>query len=257
MRYETETDIGGSQKRFLSTQWTLIEEIQSGSGQNRALIDLLIRRYWKPAYCFLRRKGYDNEHAKDLTQGFFEEVVLRRKLIQRADASKGRFRSFLLHALQHYALDEQAKETAHRRIPKGNLAPLESSDLTDPPASLLGQAPEASFHYAWVSALLDEVLCAVETSCREDGFDTHWELFHARLVQPALAGEVAPSLEEIGRKWGVSDPARVSNMIITVKRRFRETLKRCVRRTITARDHVQDELEEMAQYLPQLTENSD
>ena len=38
------------------------------------------------------------EDTKDLTQGFFHEVVLDRNLIQRADQVKGRFRSFLLHA---------------------------------------------------------------------------------------------------------------------------------------------------------------
>jgi hypothetical protein len=144
MRRETETQIGGSQKRFLSTDWTLIEDIQSGAGEQRTLTDLLIRRYWKPVYCFLRRKGYDNEQAKDLTQGFFQEVVLRRKLVQRADPSKGRFRSFLLHALQHYVLDEEAK--AHARIPKGNLTSLERLDRSALPPSVLNLSPETSYH---------------------------------------------------------------------------------------------------------------
>ncbi len=257
MRQETETRIGGSQKQFLSTEWTLIKDIQSGTGQQRTLTDLLIRRYWKPVYCFLRRKGYDNEQAKDLTQGFFQDVVLTRKLIQRADPSKGRFRSFLLHALQQYVLDEKAKESARRRVPKGKLTSLELSDLADPPPCVHSLGPEASYHYTWVSTLLDETLAALEASCREDGLDTHWELFNARLVQPTLADQAAPSLQEIGQEWGVSDPVRVSNMIITVKRRFREILRRCVRRTVVGEDHVQDELEEMAQFLPQPTEDSD
>lgn len=255
MRYETATDIGGAQQRFLTTHWTLIEGIQSENGQERALIDLLIRRYWKPAYCFLRRKGYDNDLAKDLTQGFFQEVVLSRKLIQRADASKGRFRSFLLHALQYYALDQKAKETAHTRIPKANLIPLESIDWAEPPPSVQCLGPEASYNYGWVSALLDEVLAAVEASCRENGLETHWELFNTRLVQPTLAGNTPPSLREIGAKCGISDPTRVSNMIITVKRRFRETLRRCIRRTVTSDDHTQHELEEIAQFLPELAQD--
>ena len=72
-------------------------------------------------YCYLRRKNYDNERAKDLTQGFFHEVVLNRALIERADQAKGRFRSFLLHALNEYLIDEQRKETAQKRIPKDKL----------------------------------------------------------------------------------------------------------------------------------------
>jgi len=32
----------------------------------------MLKTYWKPVYCYLRCKGYDNEQAKDLTQGFFQ-----------------------------------------------------------------------------------------------------------------------------------------------------------------------------------------
>ena len=93
------TDLGGAGYVFLTTNWSLIEGIQSTDDNNRSLIELLLKRYWKPVYCYLRRKGHSNEQAKDLTQGFFHEVVLNRNLVQRADQSKGRFRAFLLHAL--------------------------------------------------------------------------------------------------------------------------------------------------------------
>ncbi|MHC4281600.1 MAG: hypothetical protein ACYSWZ_01295, partial [Planctomycetota bacterium] len=83
------TDIGGTGEVFLTTHWSLIQGLDSGDkGGNRALIGLLMNRYWKPIYCYLRRKGYNNEQAKDLTQGFFHEVVLERHLIENADAAK-------------------------------------------------------------------------------------------------------------------------------------------------------------------------
>ncbi|UCD49385.1 MAG: sigma-70 family RNA polymerase sigma factor [Phycisphaerales bacterium] len=251
MRYEAATDIGGVQGEFLTTHWTLVEGIQAKNTQQRALIDLLIRRYWKPVYCYLRQKGYSNEQAKDLTQGFFQEVVLGRELILRADPSKGRFRSFLLHALKYYALNERAKETAQMRAPKNGLTSLDSIDPQDIPESVLSRGPEASYDYAWVSALLDEVLAAVEASCRENGLDIHWELFNARLVQPILTGQVPPPLQEIGEAWGVDDPSRASNMIIAAKRRFRETLRRCVRRTVADEGLTEGELEEIVKFLPE------
>ena len=88
--------MGGETETFLTTHWSLIEDVQSRGDKDRALIGLLLGKYWKPVYCYLRRKGYDNEQAKDLTQDFFHEVVLSRDLVRRADQSKGRFRSFLL-----------------------------------------------------------------------------------------------------------------------------------------------------------------
>ena len=93
MRHDDYTDVGGTGEAFLTTHWSIIEDVSSGDeDKNRALIGLLLNRYWKPVYCYLRRHRYDNEQAKDLTQGFFHEVVLGRGLIQKAEKYKGRFR---------------------------------------------------------------------------------------------------------------------------------------------------------------------
>ena len=85
------TDIGGLRKSFFTTHWSLVEKVKQQGDRDMALIGLLLERYWKPVYCYLRRKGYDNEQAKDLTQGFFHEVVLDRHLVERADPAKGSF----------------------------------------------------------------------------------------------------------------------------------------------------------------------
>jgi len=112
MKNRDYTDMGGAGGAFLTTHWSLINGIRSGDEGNLALIGLLLDRYWKPVYCYLRRKGCDNEQAKDLTQGFFHEVVLSRELAQRAAQCTGRFRSVLLHALNQYLVDQRREETA-------------------------------------------------------------------------------------------------------------------------------------------------
>src|SRR4030065_2580148 len=99
MSNHDQTSMGGDREAFLTTHWSFIEDVKQHRDKDRALIGLLLKRYWKPVYCYLRRKGYDNEQAKDLTQGFLHEVVLNRDLIDRADPSKGSFRTLLLHAL--------------------------------------------------------------------------------------------------------------------------------------------------------------
>jgi len=63
---------------FLTTHWTVIDKIaEDGDTPNQALINELLKKYWKPVYCFLRHKRYDNEQAKDLTQGFVTNIALR------------------------------------------------------------------------------------------------------------------------------------------------------------------------------------
>jgi len=66
------TVIGGPWRTFETTRWSHISLVRtSSSDHQRSIINKLIRTYWKPVYCYLRQKGYDNERAKDLTQGFF------------------------------------------------------------------------------------------------------------------------------------------------------------------------------------------
>ena len=250
MRSDDRTDMGGIHEVFLTTHWSLIGDIQAGHDKDRALIKLLLQRYWKPVYSYLRRKGNNNEDAKDLTQGFFHEIVLNRQLVQRSDQAKGRFRSFLLHALNQYVINQKAKQTATIRIPQDKLVSLESVDPSELPQDMSVCEPDDSYNYAWVSALLDHVLTAVKQSCSEEGLQPHWELFHARIVRPILTGASAPPLSEVCIRLGVEDTRRASNMIITVKRRFREMLRRHIHNTVISREQVDEELDEIIRFLP-------
>jgi RNA polymerase sigma-70 factor (ECF subfamily) len=250
MRSDDRTDMGGMHEAFLTTHWSLIDDIQAGHDKERTLIKVLLQRYWKPVYCYLRRKGFNNEDAKDLTQGFFHEVVLNRQLVQRSHQAKGRFRSFLLHALNQYIINQRAKQTATIRIPQDKLVSLENIDSSELPQDSSACEPDASYNYAWISALLDQVLIALKQSCREEGLQAHWELFRARIVEPTLTGEPAPPLSEISTRLGVEDTRRASNMIITVKRRFREMLRKSIRNTVISNDQVDEELDEIIRFLP-------
>jgi len=155
------TDMGGVGKVFLTTHWSLIEKAGvSDRDKNRALIELLIKKYWKPVYCYLHRRGYQNEEAKDLTQGFFQEVVLGRKLIDKADRTKGRFRSFLLTALNHYLINIYHKEAAKRHVPREKLFSMEIADMSILPQAISTLTPEDSFTYTWVSSMLEHTVKA-------------------------------------------------------------------------------------------------
>ena len=58
MRRDDYTDIGGTGGAFLTTHWSLIKEAGSSDEQNnRALVSLLLNRYWKPIYCYLPQKN--------------------------------------------------------------------------------------------------------------------------------------------------------------------------------------------------------
>jgi len=136
MKTTDDTGMGGQDRMFQTTHWTQILHVQGKDIplRDRALAGLLTR-YWKPVYCYLRRKGHDNEAAKDLTQGFFCDVVLDRGLVERAQRAKGRFRTFLLTALEHYVASVHRSACAAKRTPTGGpvqLDGIESAELPVP-----------------------------------------------------------------------------------------------------------------------------
>ena len=248
MRRQDQTSIGGAGGAFLTTHWSLIEKSQSREEGNGALIGLLLSKYWKPVYCYLRRKGYDNEQAKDLTQGFFHEVVLGRGLIQKADQSKGRFRSYLLLALNRYIINIREEATAQKRIPQNRLVSLDMIDPPDLPPSVIQSAPEESFNYAWVSALLEQVLDEVRAKCTERDLVLHWQVFRDRIVRPILNRTEPLSMQAICQRYGIKDKIKASNMITTVKRLFQTVLKQHVRNSVMSDEDTADEFAQIKRF---------
>ena len=248
MRPHEHTSMGGSGEAFLTTHWSEIGKIAAdGDTPNLDLVNDLLKKYWKPVYCFLRRKGYGNEQAKDLTQGFFQEVVLTRGLIRRADQERGRFRTLLLAALGQYLSQVHRKETSRKHVPKDKLFQLDQIDPADLPEPVEGLTAEQSFNYAWISDLLDTLLTEVQAACQSQGKTVHWQAFHDRILKPIMDNTPAPPLEDICDKYGIETPATASNMIITVKRRFRASLKRHVRRAVAGNEDIEEELKELIQ----------
>jgi RNA polymerase sigma-70 factor (ECF subfamily) len=241
--------MGGAGEAFLTTHWSLIEHVQQGEDRDRALIGLLLQRYWKPVYCYLRRRGCDNERAKDLTQAFFHEVVLDRDLIGRVDASKGRFRTLLLHALKQYIVDEHRKETARKRIPVDKLVPLDVIEPEALPESMLELSSEQSFDYAWKAELLEQVLSEVENHYVRRQKETHWYVFRDRLLEPTLDDCQAPPLAELCERYGIANEGQASNMLTTVKRCFQRMLRERVRQTVLSGEAAEEELREIFRFL--------
>ncbi|MBN2132205.1 MAG: hypothetical protein JW741_22080 [Sedimentisphaerales bacterium] len=241
------TRIGGDGGRFPTTHWTVIDQVEPGdTPQSRLLIGRLVTDYWKPVYCYLRRKGYGNEQAKDLTQGFFQEVVLGRKLIERADPARGRFRTLVLTALDRYLANIHRTQTAQKRIPPDKLIPLDGSDVPEAASDLTS---EDSFNYAWVSELLDRMLGEVEAECCSRGLTTHWNLFRDRVLRPLVEDAEPPPLAEVCARYGVEEAAKASNMIFAVKKRFRAALQRHVRQSVASDAEISAELAELAHFL--------
>jgi DNA-directed RNA polymerase specialized sigma24 family protein len=240
------TSMGGSREHFETTDWGLVAGARTlHPDRRRAVLSELARQYWKPVYCYLRRKDYADDVAKDLTQGFFETIVLGNDLFQQADPAKGQFRTFLLTALSRYATSVHRAETAQKRRPEGGLVPLDGSESFQVPEPAARATPEGAFLYAWASDLLSRVIEEVEGQCRRNDQAVHWQAFEARVLGPIMEGADPPALPEVCARLGIAGESQASNLIVTVKRRFQVALRRRVRQVVGSDADVDGEIAEL------------
>src|SRR6266496_2252950 len=124
---------------FTTTHWSVVLEAQSESPVAQEALEKLCRGYWRPIYGFVQRQGIGPEEAKDITQGFFADL-LEHKSLAAVRKEKGRFRSYLLGALKYFLADERRRMMAIKRgkgqllIPLEEFSPDERTEieLTDP-----------------------------------------------------------------------------------------------------------------------------
>jgi len=92
----------GPGARFLTTHWSVVLAAgRSDSTRAQSALARLCQTYWYPLYAYVRRHGHSPHDAQDLTQEFFARLLERHSLAC-ADPNRGRFRSFLLSALDHF-----------------------------------------------------------------------------------------------------------------------------------------------------------
>src|SRR6058998_3691806 len=83
---------------FATTHWSVVLSAGRSTTRASAALEQLCQTYWYPLYAYVRRRGYPPHDAQDLTQGFFARL-LEHQSLAKADPNKGRFRSFLLGAI--------------------------------------------------------------------------------------------------------------------------------------------------------------
>ncbi len=250
MAFRDQTKMGGDRSYFTTTHWSVVLEAGTHDvGRRQEAMNCLLGRYWKPVYCYLRRKGHSDDAAKDLTQGFFEEIVLGKQLIPQADPRKGRFRTFMLSALDRYVVSCHRARTRKKRCPKSELVSLDVFEDCGLPPQSKEMEPHELFAHVWAASLLDEVLEEVKQGCIRDGMQAFWELFREHVLEPITTGTSPPPLRDLCRRLGISDETKAANMIVTVKRRFQVAMRQMTRQHVDSDEEVDDEIRDLMQIL--------
>jgi RNA polymerase sigma factor (sigma-70 family) len=229
----------GASSRFATTHWTVVVAARDGDDDRaRAALAELCRMYWYPLYAFVRRKGHRADEAQDLTQEFFARL-LEKDFLAVIDRGKGKFRSFLLAACQHFLANEHDRANAQKRGGGRSHFSLDWQDAENryahEPAHAL--TAEKLFERRWAVTLLDEVLLRLKAEYDQSGKGALFEHLKGFLTQPS---ETAP-YRELAASLDMTEGA-VRVAVHRLRRRYRELLEEQIAHTVETPDQVADEI---------------
>lgn len=223
---------------FPTTHWSLLAKATlSGETEAFAALNELCRRYWMPVNQFVHLRGYRGAEAEDITQEFFVHVC-QHGMLQRADRTRGRFRSFLLGALVRFLGDAQDRRNAFKR---GGAQPHVSlDDASQSMAEAAEQLPAEEvvmFDRAWAQSILSSVL-----SQMRDDFARMGRAKDFAILKQFLPGSShSASYESASQEMGVTVAALTSD-IHRLRGAFRERLRSEIAGTVSAPHEIDEEM---------------
>jgi RNA polymerase sigma-70 factor (ECF subfamily) len=231
--------VPAGQLSFATTHWSVVLEAgRFDAPQAVEALETLCRTYWYPLYAYIRRRGYGPEDAQDLTQEFFAQW-LRKNYPARADRAKGKFRSFLLHALSQFLADQREQATALKRGGGQIFISLDEENPEDRyrlemPDEL---TPEKLFERRWAQTILDQALARLRQEYAADGKAATYEVLRA--FEP---GEQSPlSYAEAAVQLGVSESA-VKSLIYRLRQRHGQLVREEIAHTVPTVAEIDEEL---------------
>ena len=227
---------------FVTTQWSVVVAAgQADTSNAQAALERLCRAYWYPLYAYARRRGHSVEDAQDLTQAFFARL-LERHWVGDADRERGRFRTFLLTAMNRFMCDEWDKSRAEKRGGRACHVPLQLDDAETrygaEPAD--NRTPEQYFERRWALTLLDTVLQRLRTDYEREGKGKVFLALHATLA----ADRESQRYAELAAQAGLSEGA-VKVAVHRLRKRYRHLLRDEIVQTSVAGADVDEELQHL------------
>ena len=226
--------------QFNTTHWSVVLLAgKSRDPQSSMALEKLCRTYWSPLFAFARRKGWTEEDAKDLTQQFFARLLARNYLGAVA-REKGKFRSFLLAALEHFLANEWRRAQAQKRGGQFRFISLDDTSVEDQyrlaPASL--DSPEQFFEQQWAITLLEHAVAKLRDEFTASGKGTFFEQFKIFLTGEKQAFSYA----ELAARMNTTEAA-VKMAVRRMRQRYGELLRLEIANTVASPAEIDEELQ--------------
>jgi len=232
-------DTSRASPAFATTRWTLVLAAgDDASTDGHEALEQLCRAYWFPLYAYIRRRGHDPHAAQDLTQGFFARLLERNDLA-RITREGGRFRSFLLTALNHFLVNEHERATAQKRGGGQAVVSLDDDQAEDryrrEPSHM--ETPDRLFERQWAMALMEEAMkrLSAEQAGGEKG--VAYEALRPFLSREPAAGEYATLAARLHLA-----PGTLAVQVHRLRDRYRQLVRSAVADTVESPLEVEAEM---------------
>ena len=161
----------------------------------------------------MHRRGLSPDAADDLLQEFVASKILEKDLIAHARRDAGKFRTFMLTALDRFALNRLRDEHAKKRSPEHGRVVAMGEHVERLPSE---EQPTEAFHAAWAHRVISEALGRMRVQCERSGRADLWAVFECRVVGPLLEGTEPVDYGELVRRFGFRSPSQASNVLIII-----------------------------------------
>ncbi len=224
---------------FQATHWSVVlQAAQDTSPQSSEALEELCRAYWYPLYTYVRRRGHPPEEAEDLTQEFFARLLAKRWL-RNADQSRGRFRSFLLGAMNHFLTGEWRKGQALKRGGGQILLSLDTETAAEryrrEPIS--EETPEKTYERRWALTVFDRALTRLQEESAAHGRGIEFDELKPFLTGGPDEGEYAA----VGARLNLSAGAAAA-AVHRLRQRYGDLVRNEIAHTVASPDEVEEEI---------------
>jgi DNA-directed RNA polymerase specialized sigma24 family protein len=231
---------------FVTTHWSIVLGARDkDSPDAAAALEKLCRVYWYPLYAHVRRLGHPPPDAEDLTQEFFARL-LQKGYLDAADQAKGRFRTFLLVALDRFLANEWDRSQTRKRGGGCSVVPLDTvlAERLYAEKSFPELPRERQYERCWALTLVEQAVGRLRREYEQAGKADEFERLKGFLS--ASQGSIAygPLAKDLQTTEGA---ARV--MVFRLRRRFREIFREEVAHTLADPHDLAEEMRHLMEVL--------
>jgi RNA polymerase sigma-70 factor (ECF subfamily) len=247
-RFEV-NDMKSPSSPFPATRWTWLDEASHADEPRRlAALEAWLRLYYPAMNAFVTSQfRLSAPDAEDCLQDFAVDKVISLRLLEKADRERGRFRTFLCQALNHFVIDRLRREQARKRAPLNDTIPLEMIPELELNERLA--AGQEDFDRAFFREAIQETLLRMRNRCRETHRSVLWELFESRVLEQTWERGRPVPYEKLVPLLGLDSAAQAANLLTTAKRLFVRTLRSVVRDYSAEDEEVAREITELRRLL--------